>query len=173
MLILSCIVAGYAGYEAALRYIPIKAMSAAEARIAARIGSFNQMSHPPRPTANSRSVVRPSPDLLYSACVYDLSGGPVKFTGTVPLGSYWSLSFFAHNTDNYFVVNDSELGGQAFQFVLVKENQPPPESVGMAEIIYSPSKTGIVIQRVFVDKDERVDELDQQRKSTRCAPFSG
>ncbi|MFM7141423.1 MAG: DUF1254 domain-containing protein, partial [Alphaproteobacteria bacterium] len=31
----------------------------------------------PPTTSDSRTIVRPSPDLLYVACVYDLSKGPV------------------------------------------------------------------------------------------------
>ncbi len=36
-------------------------------------GGVNTMMFGKRPTSDSRGVVRPSPDLLYSSCVYDLS----------------------------------------------------------------------------------------------------
>ena len=35
---------------------------------------------PPPLTAQSRGIVLPSPDLLYSVCVFDVSQGPVRVT---------------------------------------------------------------------------------------------
>src|SRR5215207_9462863 len=61
----------------------------------------NELFHMPPTTAESRSVVRPSPDLLYSACVYDVSRHALRIRATLP-GTYWSISFFANNTDNFF-----------------------------------------------------------------------
>ena len=55
---------------------------------------------------NARAIVRPSPDLLYAGCAFDLADGPLRIQATVPRDTYWSLSMFAANTDNFFVVND-------------------------------------------------------------------
>ena len=38
----------------------------------------NQAAFPPAVDATARRVVMPSPDLLYSVCVFDVSAGPVR-----------------------------------------------------------------------------------------------
>ena len=50
------------GYQYELRQIPIQEMEEAEAGIASRAKGLNAMVHAPRPSAASRTVVRPSPD---------------------------------------------------------------------------------------------------------------
>ena len=49
-------------------------------------GGINAIVHAPRATADARHVVKPSPDLLYSVCGYDLSGGPLRIVSAVPQG---------------------------------------------------------------------------------------
>ncbi|MDQ7078539.1 MAG: DUF1254 domain-containing protein [Robiginitomaculum sp.] len=157
-----------ASYQITLRRIPTMKMTMTEKRIAGVAGGKNIMYHARRPDAAYRGVVRPSPDQLYSACIFDLGKGPVVFEGTAPENSYWSLSFFQHNTDNFFVVNDREIGGRAFRYVLVRKHQPPPKGFTPDEIIISPSKTGIVLQRVFINKEDRSAILDSQRRQSTC-----
>ncbi|RFB04259.1 DUF1254 domain-containing protein [Parvularcula marina] len=160
------------GYQYELRQIPIQEMEEAEAGIASRAKGLNAMVHAPRPSAASRTVVRPSPDQLYSACVYDLKAGPVVFEGTAPDDSYWSLSFFAHNSDNFFVVNDSELEEKAFRFVLIGQGDKMPDGVPESQIVRSPSQTGIVLQRIFIATEDQAGPLDETRRSTNCHPMS-
>lgn len=162
------LLAGFAGYRYELQQIPLRAMEKAEQGIAARAGGFNRMRHAERPTAQSRNVVRPSPDQLYSACAYDLSSGPVVFEGTAPADSYWSLSFYAHNSDNYFVVNDRDLPEASFRYVLIRDGEAAPAGVPSQQIIKSPSQRGIALQRLFIDKDEREGELDALRQTAIC-----
>ena len=166
-----CIAAAVSGYRIGLYRIPYAAMNRAEASIVVSAGGYNRMVHPPRPTSQSRRVVRPSPDQLYSGCVYDLSDGPVVISGMAPTDSYWSLSFFAHNTDNYFVVNDRELETPDFRYVLLSRGAPVPAGVSDAQVVRSPSQTGIVLQRLFIDRDDRAGELDARRKTARCEAY--
>src|SRR5262245_26151974 len=60
-----------------------------------------------RVTPLSRTIVRPSPDFAYSACAYDLAEGPLTLR-VGPWHAYWSLSLYAANSDNYFVIDDRE-----------------------------------------------------------------
>lgn len=165
------VLGGIIGYQYELRDIPVREMEKAETGIAARSQGHNVMLHPPRPSAASRTVVRPSPDQLYSACVFDLSDGPVVFEGNAPADSYWSLSFFAHNSDNFFVVNDRQLEDTSFRYVLVPEGTKAPAGVPENQIITSPSRTGIVLQRIFIDKEEKAEALDETRKTAKCRPY--
>ena len=170
-ILISSLVLGYGGYQYGLYQIPFQAMSKAEQRLSERAGGYNQMLHPPRPTSKARTIVRPSPDQLYSACVYDLSHGPIEVSGTAPLDSYWSLSFFAHNTDNFFVINDRDLKQKQFGLILAEQDQSVPAKYANKQVVRSPSETGIIVQRVFIDKEIRAEELDQQRKTARCKPL--
>ena len=52
------------------------------------------------PNSNSREVIRPSADLLYSGCGFDVTYKPLIITSSLP-ESYWSMSFFSSNTDNF------------------------------------------------------------------------
>ncbi len=161
------VIIGFAGFYATLAYIPIHEMSKAEERIAAIAGGKNLIRHGPRATSAFRSVVRPSPDQIYSACVYDLGDGPVRFTGSIP-ESYWSLSMFAHNSDNFFVVNDAQIGEQTYDYVLIKKGELAPEGVPTERVITSPSTTGIALVRMFIDRDDRLAALDRVRQQGAC-----
>ncbi|MDT0498644.1 DUF1254 domain-containing protein [Algiphilus sp. W345] len=41
-------------------------------------GDWNSIYHAPRTNASDRRMVMPSPDMLYSACPYDLKAGPLQ-----------------------------------------------------------------------------------------------
>jgi len=70
----------------------------------------NTILHAPRPTSRSRGVVRPSPDMLYSICVYDLSaaGGAVRVSTHDMPETYWSVSLFDVDTNNFYALNDRQ-----------------------------------------------------------------
>jgi uncharacterized membrane protein len=173
VLVLAVAVGGFSGFQYQLWKIPYAAMENAETAVAGKAGGYNRMLHPPRPTASTGTVVRPSPDQLYSACVFDLSSGPVEIAGAATQGSYWSLSFFAHNTDNFFVINDREIKQSTYRFLLAEEGDESFEDTGFDRVIRSPSTTGIVLQRVFIDSEARFEKLDQQRSSAVCHPLAG
>jgi len=109
-----------------------------------RLGSSNAWHLGERVTQNSRAIVRPSPDFAYSACPYDLGNGPVRIHVT-PWGDYWSLSLYAANSDNYYVLDDREaLNG--VDVLLIRSGSPPPERE-TATIVQSPSQRGIALIR--------------------------
>ncbi|ANP46434.1 DUF1254 domain-containing protein [Candidatus Viadribacter manganicus] len=96
-----------------------------------------------RVTAESRQIVRPSPDFAYSACVFDLSEGPVIITAT-PWDDYWSLSLYGANSDNFFVIDDREAHYGA-EITLVRKGVAHPEGASM--VVESPSTRGIALIR--------------------------
>ncbi len=104
-----------------------------------------------RVTPLSRTIVRPSPDFAYSACAYDLADGPL----TIRVGSwhaYWSLSLYAANSDNYFVIDDRE-AHSGTEIVLVRRRRDGPEDA--ARVVQSPSTRGIaLIRRLAPTSDE-------------------
>lgn len=96
-----------------------------------------------RITVSTQKIVRSSPDFAYSACVYDLSNGPVVISAA-PWGEYWSLSLYGENTDNFFVIDDREAHYGA-EITLVKRGTPHPEGASM--VVESPSTHGIALMR--------------------------
>ena len=121
----------------------------------------NTMLHQGLPDHRSRTVVRPSPDLAYSTCVFDLAGGPVVIDARVPPGRYWSLSVFDRRTDNIFSVNDSGVSGGRFRLVLSKDGRDGSLSV--------PGGKGIALIRILVTDAEDLAGIDALRRRSTCS----
>ena len=130
--------------------------------------SSNVLYHQPRVTADSRVVVRPSPDLLYSVCAYDLSKAPLRISASVP-DTYWSLSFFASNTDNFFVINDREVKANPVDILLVGPGMSykNPEN---AQVVMSPSNRGVALIRILITDENRIEELTKIQRQASCSP---
>ncbi len=157
----------------AIVYAPSLIMQQVFAGLSERAG-WNTMHHPPRVDATSRDVVRPSPDLLYSICAYDLTQGPVRVTAGVP-DSYWSLALYADNTDNYFVLNDRQTtGGRAAVTILPpglpSGDEPAP---GDGRGVRSPSTRGLVLIRTLITSEAAFSALDRIRQQADCTATAG
>ncbi len=128
----------------------------------------NAVLHGAPKTAEDRGVVRPSPDLLYSICLYDVSKYPLRFTALVP-DSYWSISGFASNTDNFFAINDQQIKSNPAEVLLVgKDMSYEDVDVGNAEVVVAPSDKGIVLFRVLITSVDELDELIKVQKQASC-----
>ena len=123
--------------------------------------------------ATARKVVMPSPDLLYAVCVYDLSRTPLRITAKPGLDTYWSIALYAANSDNYFVINDRQVGQGAVDIWLVSANGNagnPPVPAG-AQVVVSPSKEGFLLMRVLTsDYASEAAVLEPARRSLACTP---
>ncbi len=135
-----------------------------------RQGTVNTITHRPPTTAESRAVVRPSPDLLYSACGYDVREKPLRITARVPDNTYWSLSIFAANTDNFFVINDRQVESKRIEVILVGEGNPRPDARD-AITVEAPTDVGAVLFRTLVTDEEKIDDLIEIQKQAKCAPL--
>lgn len=148
--------------------LPYGIMDRAMAGIVAEAGGVNKPVYPESATAASRGIVRPSPDLLYTACAYDVSERPVKLTSPVP-DTYWSLSTFASNTDNFFVVNDRQVKSDRIEIILAaSENAAAEEGI---PVIVAPSSKGIVLFRSLVPSEDLRAEIDAKRRQSNCKPL--
>jgi uncharacterized membrane protein len=126
----------------------------------------NRIYHAPRVTAASRHVVRPSPDLLYSICSYDVSEAPLRITASVP-DTYWSLSLYASNTDNFFVINDRQVLSKKLEMVLVGPDSDAPEGT-TARVVVSPSDRGVALIRTLITDEATVADLQHAQRQARC-----
>lgn len=140
-------------HAATIWYLPRLAMNTAMSRLEAQGAGINTMIHVPPTDETSRRVVRPSPDLLYSVCLLDLSDGPVDIR-VAGWGDYVSLSLFAGNTDNVFAVNDA--GGEADIAITVTNGDGADIDLG--------SDRGIAIVRRLAPDTDRIAAADAARR---------
>jgi uncharacterized membrane protein len=167
MIILAGIIAGavlfFVSYRQTLNRVPIKLMAGAEKRLLSiRTTGPNTFHHGRAPSHKSRQIVMPSPDLVYSSCVYDLAGGDLVISGRLPPeGHYWSLSLYAHNTDNYFVLNDRELPARSFSITLRAKGR------GKAGGVESPTRTGIALIRMIQRRQADLPIIQAAQQSIR------
>lgn len=154
-------------YFATLAMTPYVLMEVAQRRMAER-SPVNRFTHGPPVRADAQFVVRPSPDLLYSTCPFDLSAGPVKVTAVPVPGRYSSISVFDARTDVAFVRNDEAMAGQPMEVVLALAGQAVPQGVEVVRLRYP---TGIVLQRVLLADPGEAAAVDPIRKRATCGPL--
>ncbi len=131
-----------------------------------RVAGTNAMYHAPLPNADSRSVVRPSPDIAYSVCVFDLSQGPVSIQA--PVGdSYTSLAVYAANTDNIFAISDSDVTDGVLRVRIVEEDASE-NGAPDTHVVRSPTARGIVMLRAVVTDPSHFQALDGLRRTATC-----
>jgi uncharacterized membrane protein len=128
----------------------------------------NRIHHRDPVTAASRDVVRPSPDLLYSACPYDVSERPLRITAPVP-DTYFSIAAFAANTDNFFVINDAQMAAEPIAIVLLSEQADYQASAG-ERVVRAPMTEGVVLFRMLIEDRSRLDELTGLQRQADCRP---
>lgn len=109
-------------------------------------------------------IVRSSPDLLYSACAFKMSDGPLRVTAPA-LPTYMSLSFFAHNTDNFFSLNDKQ-APNGIDVVLAKKGEKVDLPEG-AQLVETDSPYGFILLRYYLG-NKQVFEFDGVRKLAKC-----
>jgi len=156
------LVAAITGY-AAIAAIPYGLMNVAVDRLGQ--GGTNRMAYGNLATPDRQPVVRPSPDLAYSTCPYDLSAGPLAIDVTPVPGRYSSLSIFDAATDVIFVRNDVEAGGKPYRIILARDGQAVPAG---AEIVRTNHDRGIALIRLLLKDPAEIGALDAARRQSSC-----
>jgi uncharacterized membrane protein len=123
----------------------------------------NRWIYPPRATEASREIVRPSPDLAYAACVFDLRDGPVRITVT-PGAAYTSLTLYAPNTDAT-VINAEEL----VELVVARPGQAVP--TGPWRVHRTSAHWGVALQRRLAPTHAAFSDADRLRRRDQCEPL--
>ena len=140
------------------------------ARALARMGPPNAMHFAPRSDETSRTVVRPSPDLLYAACPFDLSKGPLKVTARVPHSTYWSVAAYDAAANNFFVRDAMQITGDAIEIIALRRGTPLPHLDNAAEriVLFAPTAKGVVLIRLFINDEKSLPALDALRRQATC-----
>lgn len=162
------LVLAFASYRLVLVQFPRILMSLAINRVSTAAG-FNAMTAAPMANDKARAIVRPSPDLAYSSCPFDLSNGPV-FVDVEPVpAAYWSLSVFDARTDVAFVRNNIEAAGKPIRIAIAQPDQPVPD--GMQAVRVNGS-SGIALLRILVQDRTTFAAIDAARHKSSCSPLS-
>ena len=98
------LVAAAATHFLVLKSIPSFVMSKARTAFQDRGMPVNYWVGSSRITTQTQTVVRPSPDLAYVVCLFDVSDGPVSISAPA-WDAYGSLSIFDGQTNNVYVTS--------------------------------------------------------------------
>lgn len=147
---------------------PSLVMSIAHWKMAKNAGGVNIVMHNPPTTAAHNPIVNSSPDLLYTACAFDLSRGPIRFRAQMP-DSYWSISGFDAQTNNFFAVNNEQVQSKNLELVLIGPNQKA-KIEGSAQVVKAPSMKGVILFRTLVPTADKLEGLVRMQKQAVCLP---
>jgi uncharacterized membrane protein len=163
----------FAVHVASVAFLPQLVMTRALARISG-LNGYNTMTHQPRATSAARAVVRPSPDLLYSACAFDLNqtpGGVLHVHTKDMPDSYWSISVFDAETNNVFVLNSNTTKARSADFLIVYGEGDAVTGGSKLPEVWMPTARGLVLVRALIDDDKHLAAIDAARRHAVCEPF--
>lgn len=158
------LVLGGIAWQAVMVVAPDALMRLAVRRVSA-LGGANRFAHAPLATAASRTIVRPSPDLAYSTCPFDLSTGPLLIDAVPVQAPYWSLSIFDTHTNAALVRNGIKAGHKPFRIAVLASGQAAPAGY---EAVHVDGTRGIALIRILIDNRARFPEIDRERRGTTC-----
>jgi uncharacterized membrane protein len=148
------------------RFIMLRTMAAIS-----RNAGVNAIAHGQRPSSRSRGVVRPSPDLLYSTCVYDLGAahGALRVHARDMPATYWSVSVFDADTNNFYARNDRQARNGVVDFLLIA----PGTFIDGTRlpVVVAPTLRGIVLFRTLINDETHVAQIDAARRHAGCETY--
>jgi uncharacterized membrane protein len=122
----------------------------------------------PLPDETTRDVVRPSPDLFYGICAYNVKSGPVFIEALVPR-KYWSMQFYQMNTDNFSSFSNQRdetyRVDTTTKITLISASDDSSKYQG--DVVQSPTDKGIMLIRVSAigDQTQQMEAL----KASHCS----
>lgn len=161
------VLAALAAWYTTLAAAPMVIMDRAWEQLAAQSG-FNRMAHGSLVTAESQFIVRPSPDLAYSVCAFDLTQGPLRVRAHPVPGHYWSLTVFDSETNVAFVESDRDSKGAPVEVILATADQTVPAGV---RTVTMPGAKGVALLRVLLNDRAEFDAVTKDRKRSYCRPL--
>lgn len=139
------------------------------ARAVSRLGEggFNRFVHAPLATAAAHTIVRPSPDLAYSSCAFDLLKAPLVVTVMPVPSRYWSLSVFDAKTNVAFVRNNRQPSNGPIRLAIALGGQRVPAGLPVVRV---GGRRGVALLRVLVEDRAGYAAIDAARRRSTCAP---
>ena len=162
------------GHVAILYTTPGLIMTTTMQRMAQAGLQIHQFTLAPRTTPQTQTVVRPSPDLAYSVCLFDLKEETLLRVHAAPYDRYSSLSFFDDQTNNFATVRISADGASAdgADIVLRAPGQAELDPYVFAgRQIEAPSVRGLILIRRLAPTAPEYDRVATLARADRCGPF--
>ncbi len=124
----------------------------------------------PRATPQNQVIVRPSPDLAYSLCRFDLSDGPVLIEGEV-WTAYASLSVYDAKTDNVFATSLDSARDEPRAVIVAMQGQSAGDRAGERAIVRLTSPQGLALIRRLAPSDALYARAAIAAEGDRCSPL--
>ena len=161
----------FVGYKGFIHFYPNLLYLGAKQKIG---GIENSFKHAELPDENSRFVVKPNPDFLYSSCFYDLNDGPLLVEATALPTSYWSLALYAPNTVNFYVKNNAVSQTTKLKLFLAQREEDRLCMPSGAEFLHTKEAKGLLLFRFLVTDTSSISfpKIKQAQKSLRLLPVS-
>jgi uncharacterized membrane protein len=160
----------------ALRRLPRCFMRLVVRGFAKRISGdpWNKLHYVGLANAGEDTIPMTSPDMVMMFGTYDVSRQPVRIQSTVPdWDTYWSISLYAWNTDNFCVLNDRAAKTRELDLVIVRPNQKHTSKSNQA-VVVAPTARGMIVIRAVVKNREDPAEIaraEQLLTQTKIAPY--
>ena len=134
--------------------------------------TWNKLDFIPAPTAGSTAIPLANPDTFSTRAIFDVSNGPFVMEGPLPtLCTYWSASFFAHNTDAVLIMSDRDFPDGKVSIAIARSKADVSErTTGVAEL---GSDKGVMLMRCFMSdrtNPEYLKSLDAERRKMVLRP---
>ena len=160
------------GAAITLDRLPGLIMGRAMDRIETMGAAAGAVRHAPRVTAENQTIVRSSPDILYSVCLYDLADGPMRIDVIWPAeDNYASVSFYDANTNNFRAISDRDVDGPTTSISLARrfESFVPDQTDAHAS---APTTTGLILFRRVIDATTDLDIAETERRGFTCTQMA-
>lgn len=154
------------GFQLVISLVPGFLMSKAITRFEAFGMPVNAAGHPPPIDETARRIVRPSPDILYSVCLYDLAEGPLSIhMPQLAHGALAVVSFYDAQTNNFYRVDNHNYpeGVPVPPLLLTQDHSREGEFV-----VHAPSETGLVLYRRILSGGVSAEAADATRRGFGC-----
>ena len=132
----------------------------------------NSIAHSDPTTAEQRTIVRPSPDLAYSICIFDFSSAERVRIVMPKADDYLSVALYDNNTDNFFHLNDAQIIADQASIILYPPQVGIPSQASSNVDRYSlnaPTTRGLVLFRSVVRSSDDWQRINADRKLMSCS----
>ncbi len=158
-------------HVATIKAIPYVVMTVAKKKLMERekIG-VNEVAYKDLITEDERVVIRPSPDLLYSGMIFDVSKAPLMVSASVEEGKYWALNFYDMETNNFGIFDDRKITDGDFKIILAHKDAEIKNPQGY-KVLRSPDSTGVMLNRIVVPDRSVLDEYQKLQHTLKVTPY--
>ncbi len=158
------------GHFGTLKAAPSVIMSKAMQTMAERGIPLHQFVLGSRITPQTQSVVRPSPDLVYSICLFDFSGLDVPLAISAGVwDDYGSISFFDAKTNNFATIR---VGAGSSEVVLTPHGMASPaDPTNGVTHIKTPTKRGLILIRRLAPTLTAYNRVRDLSVEDQCRPL--